>query len=180
MGLFGNIEESVLGKKSLVIYFSRADENYFGGAMKYIDKGNTEVIAEYIKEITGADLFKVERKIPYSANYKTCTEESAEEQRTNARPELVNYLDNIDDYEVIYIGYPIYWGTMPNPMFTQLEKLNWNGKIVKCFSTHEGSGLGSSESDIKRICKGATILSGIAINGSSVNSSKEKIEKWIR
>lgn len=176
MSLFGN-KESVKGKKSLVIYFSRADENY---AVGNISKGNTEVIAEYIQEITGADLFKVEPLKPYSKNYKECCDEALEEKRQNARPELVKYLDNIDDYEVIYIGFPIYWGTMPNPMFTQLERLNWNGKIVKYFSTHEGSGLGSSESDIKRICQGATILPGIAIRGSMVKESKSKIENWIK
>lgn len=125
MSLFGN-KENVKGKKSLVIYFSRADENY---AVGNIDKGNTEVIAEYIRDITGADLFKVEPIKPYSKNYKECCDEALEEKKQNARPELVNYLDNIDDYEVIYIGYPIYWGTMPNPMFTQLEKLESKSKI---------------------------------------------------
>lgn len=78
---------SLFGKKSLVIYFSRADENY---AVGNIDKGNTEVIAEYIQELTGADLFKVEPVKPYSKNYKTCCDEALEEKRQNARPELKN------------------------------------------------------------------------------------------
>ena len=106
MSFFNKNKESYEGKKSLIIYFSRADENYAVGNIK---KGNTEVIAEYIKDITGADMFKVERKIPYSKDYTTCTEESAKEQRENARPELVNYLDDISSYDVIYIGGPIYW-----------------------------------------------------------------------
>ena len=76
MGLFGVNKENYKDKKSIVIYFSRADENYFGGAMKYIEKGNTEVIAEYIRDIIGADMFKVEPLEPYSADYMHCIEEA--------------------------------------------------------------------------------------------------------
>ena len=164
-------------KKSLVIYFSRADENYSVG---YIEKGNTEVIAEYIKEITGSDLFKVERKIPYSKDYQTCIDEAQKELNNNERPELVNYLDNIDEYEVIYIGQPVWWGYPPMPMYTQLEKLDWNGKIVMPFTTHEGSGLGSCVSAIKKICIGADVREGLAIRGSSVKSAKNIVEEWIK
>ena len=162
--------------KSLIIYFSRADENY---AVGYIEKGNTEVIAEYIRDITGADMFKVERKIPYSKDYYTCIKESQIEQQRNERPELVRELDSIDSYDIIYVGAPIYWGTMPNPMFTQLEKLNWQGKIVKPFTTHEGSGLGNVVSDLKKICVGATVESGLAIRGASVHTSRDMVEHWV-
>ena len=161
--------------KSIVIYFSRADENYSVG---YIEKGNTEVIAEYIRDYTGADMFKVERKRPYPKDYESAIEDAKQEQQNNERPELVNTLDNINNYEVIYIGVPIYWGTMPQPMFTQLEKLNWSGKIVKPFITHEGSGLGNVVSDLKKICIGANILDGLAIYGHDVYNSKEIIEEW--
>lgn len=166
-------------KKSLVIYFSRTDEDYFGGELKYINKGNTEVIAEYIQEITGADLFKVERKIPYSPEYKVCLEESREEIRLNQRPELVKYLDNIDEYEVIYIGGPVYLGVLPSPMVTQLEKLDFTNKIVRPFTTHEGSGLGSVPYQLKKICKGAQLTEGLSIKGSLVNEAKSKVEEWI-
>lgn len=176
MTLFGN-KESVKGKKSLVIYFSRADENY---AVGYIEKGNTEVIAEYIQELTGADLFKVEPEKPYSKKYKTCCDEAIKEKRENARPELKKYLEDISDYDVIYIGSPIYWGTMPMSMFTQLEKLNFTGKIIKVFTTHEGSGLGTVVADVKRICKGANVLDSLSIQGSLVHESKGKVENWIR
>ena len=124
MSLFGS-KESVRGKKSLVIYFSRADENY---AVGNIEKGNTEVIAEYIRDITGADLFKVEPAKPYSKNYKECCDEALEEKRQDARPELKNYLEDISDYEVIYIGSPIYWGTMPMSMFTRVRKIRFYRK----------------------------------------------------
>ena len=166
--------------KALVIYFSRADENYFGGSMRYIQKGNTEVIAEYIKDICGADLLKVERKVPYSKDYMTCIKEAQVEQRTNERPELVKYINDISNYDVIFIGAPIYWGTMPQPMFTLLEKLDFNNKIVMPFTTHEGSGLANVVTDIKKIAKGANIKAGLAILGSSVNAAKGKVEQWIK
>lgn len=172
-------KDTKTNKKSIVIYFSRADENYFNGKMKYIDKGNTEIVAEYIRDLTGADIFKVERKIPYSADYKTCLEESKKENNTGARPELVNYLDNIDDYEVIYIGGPVYLGILPAPMVTQLEKLNFEDKIVKPFTTHEGSGMGLVPNQLRKICVGAQMKYGLAIKGSEVNESKSKIEKWV-
>ena len=107
-------------KKSIVIYFSRADENYGVG---YIEKWNTEVIAEYIQELAWADLFKVERKIPYAKDYATCIKEAQEEIDNDERPEIVNTLESIDDYEVIYIWGPIYRWQLPQPMVTQLEKL---------------------------------------------------------
>ena len=163
--------------KSIVIYFSRADENYSVG---YINKGNTEVIAEYIRDLTGADLFKVERKIPYAKDYQTCIEEAKLEQNNNERPELVNMLESIDEYDTIYIGSPIYWGTIPQPMFTQLEKLNWNGKTIKIFTTHEGSGLANVVNDVEKICVGAIIKNSLAIYGHDVYNSKEKVEAWIK
>ena len=166
--------------KSLIIYFSRADENYFGSAMKYIEKGNTEIAAEYIKDLTNADLFKVERKKDYSKGYMACIEEAKQEQRRNEKPELKAYLDDISDYDVIYIGAPIYWGTMPQPMFTELERLDFNGKIIMPFTTHEGSGLANVVNDIKKLAKGAIIKEGLPISGSSVNNSKGKIEEWIK
>lgn len=165
--------------KSLVIYFSRIDENYFGGSMKFITKGNTEVVAEFIKDITGADLFKVERKIDYAKDYKTCIEEAKVEQRNGELPELKNYLDDISSYDVIFIGGPIYWGTLPQPMFTQLSKLNFDGKVIMPFATHEGSGLASIVRDIKKYALNASIKSGLAIVGSNVGSAKNIVEKWI-
>ena len=177
MSLFGKKTESEYkGKKSIIIYFSRADENY---AVGYIEKGNTEVIAEYIKELTGADMFKVERKIPYAKDYNTCIYDAQKEQQKKERPELVNVLDSVDSYEVIYIGAPVYWGDLPQPMVTQLEKLNFEGKIIRPFTTHEGSGLGNIPSQIKRICKGAKVESGLAIRGASVYSSKNRVEDWV-
>ena len=166
--------------KSLVIYFSRADENYFGGSLRYIDKGNTEVIAEYIRDLTGADLYKVERKAPYSADYMTCISEAKEEARSASRPELVSYLDDISSYDVIFIGAPIYWGTMPQPMFTALERLDFHDKVILPFTTHEGSGLANVVRDIQKLARGATIKPGLAIVGSNVSQAKGTVEAWIK
>lgn len=107
-------------KKSIIIYFSRADENYFGGEMRYVDKGNTEVIAEYIKDIVGADIFKVEPLNPYPADYMECIEEAKVRTREHNAPIKENIPD-ISSYEVIYIGSPIYWGGMPEELFTALS-----------------------------------------------------------
>ena len=163
--------------KSLVIYFSRADENFSVG---YITKGNTEVIAEYIKEFTDADLFKVERKTPYARDYDTCLKETKEEKEQNERPELINTLNSIDGYDTIYIGSAIYGGTMPQPMFTQLEKLNFEGKNVKVFTTHEGNGIGNVLNDVKSICYNANVSdNALAIFGHEVNEKREEVRNWL-
>ena len=166
-------------KKSLIIYFSRADENYFGGSIKNITKGNTQVVAEYIKEITNADMFKVEPLNQYPINYEKCIEEAKVRTKNHNAPIKENIPD-ISSYEVIYIGSPIYWGTMPEEMFTALANVDFSGKTIRVFTTHEGSGLGNVVNDIKNLCIGANVLDdAIAITGSSVNSSKNKIENWI-
>ena len=161
-------------KKSLIIYFSRADENYSVG---YIDKGNTEVVAEYVRDITGADMFKAEPLVPYSKDYSTCIKEAKE--RIGNAP-IKKTLEDISAYEVIYIMSPIYWGTYAPELETAIKDLDFSGKTIRVITTHEGSGLGSVVSDVKRLCKGANVLDdALAIRGSDVYSSKSKIENWI-
>ena len=179
MGLFGGNKENYKDKKSIIIYFSRADENYFGGAMKYIEKGNTEVIAEYIRDIVGADIFKVEPQIPYSADYMQCIEEAKVRTRNHTAPIKENVPD-LSSYEVIYVGSPVYWGGMPEELFTALKGLDYTGKTIRPFVTHEGSGLSSIPNQLKDICIGAKVESGIAITGSMVNSAKSKVENWLK
>ena len=165
-------------KKSIIIYFSRADENYFGGTLKYIEKGNTEIIAEYIQELTKADMFKVEPLIPYSKDYMECIEEAKIRTKNHDAPIKEN-IGDLSLYEVIYVGAPIYWGGMPEELITALKELDFNDKIIKPFTTHEGSGLSGVPRQLKEICKGAKILDGLAITGSQVNNSKSKVENWI-
>ena len=164
----------------LVIYFSRSGENYFGGVLKNIEKGNTEVIAEYIQEFTSADLFKVEPAVEYPADYMECIDVAKKEQQKDARPELKESLEDISSYDTIYIGFPNWWGTLPMPMFTQLEKLDFNGKTVKPFVTHEGSGFGSSKRDLAKLCEGADIKNGLSIPGASVYDVRSTVESWIK
>ena len=153
----------------LVAFYSRADENYFGGSMKYIQIGNTEKAAKMIADMTGADLFKIEQKIPYAADYNTCIAQAKEDKQTGKRPEILNLPQDIDQYDEIYLGYPNYWGTMPMAVYTFLESYDFTGKKIHPFCTHEGSGLSNTESDIKKSAKGAVIEKGIAIHGSGVD-----------
>lgn len=166
--------------KNLVIYFSHKGENYFGGALKQIEKGNTEVVAEQIANAVGADVFEVEAQKTYPNGYYACCDEAKKELQQNARPELKKQIDSIEKYDNIFVGYPIWWGTLPMPLFAQLEKLDFAGKNVAPFCTHEGSGLGDSERDIKKLCAGATIQNGLAVRGSTVFSSQDKVAKWAK
>lgn len=174
MSLLENNGESYKDKKSLVIYFSRADENY---AVGYIDKGNTEYIAEFVQEFTGADLFKVEPLVPYAKDYRTCIEEA--KHRIGNAP-IKEKLEDISGYEVIYIMSPIYWGTYAPEVETAIKDLDFTGKIIRIVSTHEGSGLAGMPSDVKRICKCANVLDdSIAIKGTECKNSRSKIENWV-
>ena len=128
--LFGK-KEDYKDKKSLIIYFSRADENYSVG---YIDKGNTEVIAEYIRDLTGADMFKVEPEIPYAKDYDTCINEAKERQTSHNAP-IKEDIPDISSYEVIYIGSPVYWGDMPEELVTALKNVDLIGKVIRPFVT---------------------------------------------
>lgn len=165
--------------KKLIVYFSRKGNNYVNGAIRQLSVGNTEVAAKMIQQITGADMFPIKPVVEYSDDYHECTEEAQEDKRSNARPEFKNALDNIDEYDTIYLGYPNYWGTMPMHVFTFLEKYDFTGKTIKPLCTHEGSGMGNSERDIKKLCPGAKVESGLAIHGSDVNNAKAAIERWI-
>ena len=165
--------------KSLVIYFSRAGENYFGGELKNIEKGNTEVIAEYIQNETSADLFKVEPAVEYPDDYMKCIDVAQKEQNDDARPEIKETLTDISEYDTIFIGFPNWWGTLPMPMFTQLEQLDFAGKTVKPFVTHEGSGFGSSQRDLKKLCEGAEIKKGLSIPGADVYDVKDRVKSWV-
>ena len=160
--------------KSLIIYFSRADENYSVG---YISKGNTEYIADFVRELTGADMFKVEPKVPYAADYKTCIEEA--KKRIGNAP-IKEKLTDISDYDTIFVMSPIYWGTYAPEIETTLEGLDFTGKLIRVVSTHEGSGLASMLSDVKKMCKGAEVdMNGLAIVGSQAKNSKQKVTEWV-
>lgn len=166
--------------KNLVIYYSRTGENYWNGSIKNISKGNTERVAEFIKDAVGADLFKVETVKSYSNDYYECCDEAKKELHAGARPEIKEKLKSIAEYDNIFIGYPIWWGTMPMCMFTALEGLDFSGKTVIPFATHEGSGLSGSERDVKNLCVGATVKKGLAIHGADAERSEKTVAAWAK
>ena len=160
--------------KSLIIYFSRADENY---AVGYIDKGNTEIVAEYLQELTGADMFKVEPAIPYAKDYNTCIQQAKD--RIGDAP-IKGKPADISAYDTIFIMSPIYWGTYAPEMETALQGLDFSGKTVRVISTHEGSGLANMVSDVRKMCTGADVQkNGLAIKGSQAKDSRKKVADWL-
>ena len=164
----------------LVVFYSRADENYFGGQYRFVEVGNTEKVAQMIGEATGAELFKIQQKEPYSPNYKRCIDQAMADKRANARPELVELPENLDGYDEIYLGYPNYWGDLPMAVYTFLEAFDWTGKTIHPFCTHEGSGLSGTEQNIARTCKGACVTEGLAICGSLVDQNGKAILRWLK
>ena len=166
--------------KNLVIYYSRRGENYVNGAVKTLAKGNTEVCAEFIQKAVGADLFQIETVKTYDADYYKCIDDAKAELQQKARPELTHYLSDLSGYDNVFICGPCWWGTFPCAMFTQLEKLDFDGKKVLPLMTHEGSGLGSCERDLKKICKGAKFGKGLAVHGADAPQSEAAVAAWAK
>lgn len=159
-------ENTVTGdSKILTVYFSRT--------------GNTQQAARIIAEKTGAEIFRVLTTRQYPENYQECTEIAQQEQDEDARPELSVSIssETFATYDTIFIGYPIWWGTMPMAMFTFLESYDFEGKTVIPFCTHGGSGLSKSVSDIRSLCPDSTVLDGLALRSGSVSQSN--IESWL-
>ena len=165
--------------KTLIAFFSRADENYFGGAMRYVKVGNTEIVCNLMKEMIPADTFRIEMKNPYSPVYMTCIEEAKKDLKEKARPELVRYPDSIDGYDTVILAYPNYWGTAPMAVFTFLERYDFTGKTILPLCTNEGSGMGGSERMIKACAPGAEVKKGLPITGSNAASSGESVRRWL-
>ena len=163
-------------KKVLVVFFSRTGENY---AVGNIEKGNTHIIAEMIAKETGGKLFRIETVKPYPDEYKACVEVAKAEKENNARPEVKGDV-KVEDYDIIFLGYPNWWGDMPMAVYTFIEKHNWNGKTVVPFCTHEGSGLSDTERKLKDACKGATVSAGLAIKGTTAQNSQPQTLKTVQ
>ncbi len=166
--------------KNLIVYFSRKGQNYWNGSIKNLSKGNTEIVAEFIQKFIGGDLFEVETIKPYSDDYYECIDEAKKELYESSHPEIKAYVNDMDQYDKIFVGYPNWWGTMPRAMFTFLEHYDLSDKWIIPFCTNEGSGMGTSERDLKRICKNATIMKGLAIHGAEAKDSEAKVVTWIK
>ena len=165
-------------KKTLVAFFSHTGENFFPGGLRYIEKGNTHIAAEILADLTHADLFEIKSAEGYSDVYKECVAKAKAEYDSNARPTLENDID-ISGYDVIFLGYPNWCGTMPMPVCTFLESHDFTDKVVCPFCTNEGSGLANSISDIDKLIPTANRKEGLAIKGSQAQNSKDEFEKWI-
>lgn len=166
--------------KTLVAFFSRAGENY---AVGYIEKGNTQIIAEMIADKTGGKLFHIVPVTPYPVGYSECVDIAKAELNANARPAIQGDAP-VEQYDTIFIGYPNWWGDLPMPVYTFLEKHKWQGKTVIPFCTHEGSGLGGTTLKLKNACIGANVLQGIAIQGVTAQQepaeARKSVEKWLQ
>ncbi len=124
-------------------------------------------------------MFRIEPATAYSKDYSTCIEQAKCDQKRDARPALAVYPRGLEQYDAIYLGYPNYWGTMPMPVFTLLEAFDFTGKTILPFCTHEGSGLGRSIQDIRRLCPGANVRPGLALQGGQIKQSENKIRAWL-
>ena len=165
--------------KTLIAYFSRADENYFGGAMRYVKVGNTELVCNMMKELLPADSFKIEMKDPYSPVYMTCIEEAKKDLRAKARPELISLPESIEAYDTVILAYPNYWGTIPMAVASFLERYDFTGKTILPLCTNEGSGMGTSKRTIRQCAPGAEVKPGLPITGSRVSEAGESVRRWL-
>jgi flavodoxin len=168
------------GMKTLIAYFSRRGNNYVGGSKVNLPIGNTEVAARMIQALAGGDLFRIDTVKAYPAEYDKTTEVAKDELRNGARPDLSGRVENMAMYDVVFLGYPNWWGTMPMAVFAFLEAYDFSGKTILPFCTHEGSGMGRSESDIKKLCGGARFVKGLSIQGGRVQKAENDISAWLR
>ncbi len=174
-----NQDETSMDKngKTLVVFFSHAGENYSVGN---IEVGNTKVVADYISEMTGADQFEIVADKDYDMPYMQLIEVAKQEANNNELPPMVGKLENVDQYDTVFIGGPVWWGTYPQVMFTFFRDYDLNGKTLIPFTTHEGSGLASCVEDVKEAYPNADVKPGFAIYGHEVRSGRNKVEKWLK
>ena len=165
---------------SLVLYFSRADENYGVG---YIEKGNAAIVAEMIASKTGSDLFQIVPEKPYPAEYKKCTDIALTEKNQKARPAYVGDVD-VSKYDTIYICYPIWWGDFPMTMYTFFEAHDLNGKTLIPFVTHEGSGVSGTDKTLKRLYRNADVKEVLSIRGTTIQKDRKgteaSVDAWLK
>ena len=173
-------EQTEGGSNMLVAYFSLAGEQYGVGV---IEEGNTSIIAHMIAEQTGADLFEIEAVTPYPTSHSELLDVSRQEMTDNARPEIAGTVDNMDDYDTIFIGYPNWWGDMPMIVYNFLESYDLSGKTIVPFCTHGGSGLSNTESTIADIT-GGTMKDGFAIPGTTAQNDRDtarnEVTQWLK
>ena len=165
--------------KALVVFFSHAGDNY---AVGNIEVGNTKIVADYISEITGADQFEIVTHKYDGMAYTPLINLAQEEARKGELPPYEGEIADLSQYDTVFIGGPVWWGTYPQVMFTFFKKHenDLKGKTVIPFTTHEGSGLANCVEDVKEAFPGANVTKGFSIYGHDVRSGKNKVEKWLK
>jgi flavodoxin len=141
--------------------------------------GNTREIADQIRKKTDGDIFEIQSVKPYPDNYNAVVEQARQELKSGYKPALKTSINNIQEYDVIFISYPNWWSTFPAPVKTFLSEYDLSGKTLVPICTHEGSGLGRSVLDIKKLCPGSKVLDGLAIRGSSVSRAQNEVLAWL-
>ena len=152
--------------KILVAYFSHS--------------GNTREIANQIHKIVGGDIFEIQAVKPYPNDYDAVVKQARQELDSGYKPALKTKIENIKSYDLVFIGYPNWWGTFPAPVKTFLSEYDFSGKTIVPFCTHEGSGLGRSVTDISKLCPKSTLLDGVAIRGRDVKTAQNEVSEWLR
>jgi flavodoxin len=163
--------------KSIVIFFSHAGDNYSVGN---IEVGNTKIVADYITEIKGADQFEIVTRKYDGMAYMPLIELAKEEANKGELPPYEGTAPDLSQYDTVFIGGPVWWGTYPQVMFTLFKDINLDGKTVIPFTTHEGSGLASCASDVKKAFPKAKVTGEFSIYGHEVRTGKAKVEKWLK
>lgn len=164
-------------KRSIVIFFSHAGDNYAVGNIKV---GNTKVVADYISEMTGAAQYEIVTHKYDGMAYNSLVELAKDETAKGELPPYEGEVPDLSQYDTVFIGGPIWWGTYPQVMFTLFRDINLDGKTVIPFTTHEGSGLASTVSDVKKAFPKAHVMEGFSIYGHEVRSGKTKVETWLK
>ena len=164
-------------KKSIVIFFSHAGDNY---AVGNIEVGNTKIVADYISEIAGADQFEIVTHKYDGMAYNPLIKLAQEEANRGELPPYEGSAPDISQYDTVFIGGPVWWGTYPQVMFTLFKDINLDGKTVIPFTTHEGSGLASCVSDVKKAFPKAKVTGEFSIYGHEVRTGRAKVEKWLK
>ena len=163
--------------KSIVIFFSHAGDNYSVGN---VEVGNTKIVADYISEIAGAEQFEIVTHKYDGMAYTPLTRLAQEEANKGELPPYEGKAPDLSQYDTVFIGGPVWWGTYPQVMFTLFKDINLDGKTVYPFTTHEGSGLASCVSDVKKAFPKANVKNGFSIYGHEVRTEKAKVEKWLK
>lgn len=166
--------------KTLIAYFSHVGENLQNNEIVELTKGNTEIVAEKIAQLTGGDLYRIEEEEPYPFKYDDCLRRSRREDENNEHPALKAGMKlNMDEYDTIYIGFPIWYRTYPRVVASFLDQYDFAGKKVRPFCTNDEGTFGISLLEMQSVLKGATFTDGLAIRGVDVNNADERIKGYV-